>query len=267
MAAAAGPPLLLAHLLAAAQGAAAQASCCNKQHVSAVAEVAHPLPWLRTAHCPSSPPPPNRPAGCSCCCSSCLEALAAAGRRTRWWSSPATSAQGSARPPWTSCARVRAWLGLPACAGREVPAVHATPGANKALLSPLPVALPPTTCCTKHMCKCATHCGVRLRARSRRRGTRWKRLWLPGSSLAVSRLCSGGELASMAAANDDRTHTCSHLGLHAGRAKVLVASDAMTRGMDVDNVQNVVNYDAPVYAKTYVHRCVHGCGRALDLLL
>eukprot|EP00983_Pelagomonas_calceolata_P112190 1159859-Pelagomonas_calceolata.AAC.6 len=40
-----------------------------------------------------------------------------------------------------------------------------------------------------------------------------------------------------------------------GRAKVLVASDAMTRGMDVDNVQNIVNYDAPVYAKTYVHRC------------
>jgi len=40
----------------------------------------------------------------------------------------------------------------------------------------------------------------------------------------------------------------------AGRAKVLVASDAMTRGMDVDNVHNVVNYDAPVYAKTYVHR-------------
>lgn len=42
----------------------------------------------------------------------------------------------------------------------------------------------------------------------------------------------------------------------AGRAKVLVASDAMTRGMDVDNVQNIVNYDAPVYAKTYVHRQV-----------
>eukprot|EP00200_Dunaliella_tertiolecta_P018830 CAMPEP_0202398552 /NCGR_PEP_ID=MMETSP1128-20130828/1394_1 /ASSEMBLY_ACC=CAM_ASM_000463 /TAXON_ID=3047 /ORGANISM="Dunaliella tertiolecta, Strain CCMP1320" /LENGTH=259 /DNA_ID=CAMNT_0049001711 /DNA_START=126 /DNA_END=905 /DNA_ORIENTATION=- len=42
--------------------------------------------------------------------------------------------------------------------------------------------------------------------------------------------------------------------LRTGRAKVLVASDAMTRGMDVDNVQNIVNYDAPVYAKTYVHR-------------
>ena len=35
---------------------------------------------------------------------------------------------------------------------------------------------------------------------------------------------------------------------------VLVASDAMTRGMDVEGIANVVNYDAPVYAKTYVHR-------------
>jgi ATP-dependent RNA helicase DDX51/DBP6 len=37
---------------------------------------------------------------------------------------------------------------------------------------------------------------------------------------------------------------------------VLVASDAMTRGMDVHVIKNVVNYDAPVYVKTYVHRCV-----------
>lgn len=39
-----------------------------------------------------------------------------------------------------------------------------------------------------------------------------------------------------------------------GSATVLVASDAMTRGMDVENVANIINYDAPVYAKTYVHR-------------
>jgi hypothetical protein len=38
------------------------------------------------------------------------------------------------------------------------------------------------------------------------------------------------------------------------KTKVLVCSDAMTRGMDVEGVANVVNYDAPVYVKTYVHR-------------
>lgn len=31
--------------------------------------------------------------------------------------------------------------------------------------------------------------------------------------------------------------------------QVLVCSDAMTRGMDVENVANVISYDAPVYAK------------------
>jgi ATP-dependent RNA helicase DDX51/DBP6 len=44
----------------------------------------------------------------------------------------------------------------------------------------------------------------------------------------------------------------------AGSAKILVASDAMTRGMDVDVINNVVNYDAPVYVKTYVHRLACG---------
>lgn len=39
-----------------------------------------------------------------------------------------------------------------------------------------------------------------------------------------------------------------------GTVKVLVASDAMARGMDVSNVVNVINYDAPVYPKVYVHR-------------
>lgn len=41
---------------------------------------------------------------------------------------------------------------------------------------------------------------------------------------------------------------------HCTAPQVLVCSDAMTRGMDVAGVQNVVNYDAPVYVKTYVHR-------------
>lgn len=63
----------------------------------------------------------------------------------------------------------------------------------------------------------------------------------------------GGECSWWALHSRSLTHslTCRS---RAGRAKVLVASDAMTRGMDVDNVQNIVNYDAPVYAKTYVHR-------------
>ncbi|KAK7267670.1 hypothetical protein RIF29_20348 [Crotalaria pallida] len=39
-----------------------------------------------------------------------------------------------------------------------------------------------------------------------------------------------------------------------GAFQVLVSSDAMTRGMDVEEVRNVINYDMPKYVKTYVHR-------------
>lgn len=39
-----------------------------------------------------------------------------------------------------------------------------------------------------------------------------------------------------------------------GQIQVLVSSDAMTRGMDVEGVKNVINYDMPTYIKTYVHR-------------
>ncbi|KAG8637462.1 DEAD-box ATP-dependent RNA helicase 1 isoform X1 [Manihot esculenta] len=39
-----------------------------------------------------------------------------------------------------------------------------------------------------------------------------------------------------------------------GEIQVLVSSDAMTRGMDVEGVRNVINYDKPPYIKTYIHR-------------
>ena len=39
-----------------------------------------------------------------------------------------------------------------------------------------------------------------------------------------------------------------------GDVDVLVSSDAMTRGMDVKGVNNVINYDVPPYIKTYIHR-------------
>ncbi|XP_058189820.1 DEAD-box ATP-dependent RNA helicase 1-like, partial [Rhododendron vialii] len=40
----------------------------------------------------------------------------------------------------------------------------------------------------------------------------------------------------------------------AGDIQVLVSSDAMTRGMDVEGVTNVINYDIPAYIKTYIHQ-------------
>ena len=43
----------------------------------------------------------------------------------------------------------------------------------------------------------------------------------------------------------------------AGYFEVVVASNAMTHGIDVESVINVVNYGMPSYAKTYVHHASH----------
>ncbi|KAL5577303.1 hypothetical protein UlMin_019002 [Ulmus minor] len=43
-------------------------------------------------------------------------------------------------------------------------------------------------------------------------------------------------------------------GFRKGEVQVLVSSDAMTRGMDVEGVKHVINYDMPMYIKTYIHR-------------
>lgn len=43
-------------------------------------------------------------------------------------------------------------------------------------------------------------------------------------------------------------------GFKNGRTQVLVATDIASRGIDVDEITHVVNYDMPVDAETYVHR-------------
>jgi ATP-dependent RNA helicase RhlE len=39
-----------------------------------------------------------------------------------------------------------------------------------------------------------------------------------------------------------------------GRVRVLVATDVAARGLDVDDISHVINYDLPMEAETYVHR-------------
>jgi len=43
-------------------------------------------------------------------------------------------------------------------------------------------------------------------------------------------------------------------GFKRGRYRVLVATDVAARGLDVDDITHVINYDLPVEAETYVHR-------------
>jgi ATP-dependent RNA helicase RhlE len=43
-------------------------------------------------------------------------------------------------------------------------------------------------------------------------------------------------------------------GFKKGRFRVLVATDVAARGLDVDDISHVINYDLPMEAETYVHR-------------
>ena len=43
-------------------------------------------------------------------------------------------------------------------------------------------------------------------------------------------------------------------GFKRGRFRILVATDVAARGLDVDDITHVINYDLPLEAETYVHR-------------
>ena len=45
------------------------------------------------------------------------------------------------------------------------------------------------------------------------------------------------------------------------RIKILVATDVAARGIDIPNMQQVINFDVPTVAKDYVHR-IGRTGRA-----
>jgi ATP-dependent RNA helicase RhlE len=55
--------------------------------------------------------------------------------------------------------------------------------------------------------------------------------------------------------NKDQTERALVMnGFHEGSNKVLIATDVSSRGIDIPNVEYVVNYDLPEVAENYVHR-------------
>jgi superfamily II DNA/RNA helicase len=83
-----------------------------------------------------------------------------------------------------------------------------------------------------------------------------------GADRLVKRLRGRGhEAVSM---HGDKTQSQRERALrsfHAGDASTLVATDVAARGIDVDDVTHVINFDAPADRDTYVHR-VGRTGRA-----
>jgi ATP-dependent RNA helicase RhlE len=83
-----------------------------------------------------------------------------------------------------------------------------------------------------------------------------------GAERLAKRLAATGLKA--AALHADRTQaqrTHAVEGFRSGRYRVLVATDVAARGLDIDGITHVVNYEVPSNRETYVHR-VGRTGRA-----
>jgi ATP-dependent RNA helicase RhlE len=83
-----------------------------------------------------------------------------------------------------------------------------------------------------------------------------------GAERLARRLASSGLKA--AALHADRTQaqrTQAVEGFRGGQYRVLVATDVAARGLDIDGITHVVNYEVPSNRETYVHR-VGRTGRA-----
>ncbi|MBP1634991.1 MAG: rhlE 2 [Acidobacteria bacterium] len=93
-----------------------------------------------------------------------------------------------------------------------------------------------------------------------------------GADRLASRLASAG--IRCVALHADRTQaerTSAVEGFKSGRYKALVATDVAARGLDIEGVAHVVNYEVPTSADAYVHRVgrtgrAHASGTALTLV-
>lgn len=83
-----------------------------------------------------------------------------------------------------------------------------------------------------------------------------------GADRVVKQLAKSGIPAE--ALHGNKTQATRNRTLHnfrTNRTKVVVATDVAARGIDVDNISHVVNYDLPMEPETYVHR-IGRTGRA-----
>jgi len=71
----------------------------------------------------------------------------------------------------------------------------------------------------------------------------------------VEKLLAAGIQATAIHGNKSQAaRTKALAGFKRGRFRVLVATDVAARGLDIDDITHVINYDLPMEAETYVHR-------------
>jgi ATP-dependent RNA helicase RhlE len=79
--------------------------------------------------------------------------------------------------------------------------------------------------------------------------------------LARKLVAAGLKAAALHADRTQSQRTQAVEGFRSGRHRVLVATDVAARGLDIDGITHVVNYEVPSNRETYVHR-VGRTGRA-----
>ncbi len=83
-----------------------------------------------------------------------------------------------------------------------------------------------------------------------------------GANMLAERLVKGGVQAAVIHGNKSQSARQRALDAFKSRqVQVLVATDIAARGIDIDNITHVINYDIPVDAESYVHR-IGRTGRA-----
>ncbi|MBC8206763.1 MAG: DEAD/DEAH box helicase [Kiritimatiellales bacterium] len=86
-----------------------------------------------------------------------------------------------------------------------------------------------------------------------------------GANKVVVKLEAAGISASAIHGNKSQTaRTKALAGFKAGNVRALVATDIAARGIDVDGITHVVNYDLPEEPETYVHRIGRTARAGLD---
>jgi ATP-dependent RNA helicase RhlE len=92
------------------------------------------------------------------------------------------------------------------------------------------------------------------------RQTHWEQVLVftgrkTGADLLVARLKTAGIQAEVMHGDKDMSHRRRALDAFAdGHVQVLVATDVAQRGLDIEGISHVVNYDVPQNAEDYVHR-------------
>ncbi|WP_300449530.1 DEAD/DEAH box helicase [Accumulibacter sp.] len=83
-----------------------------------------------------------------------------------------------------------------------------------------------------------------------------------GANRLAEQLCKAGIEATAIHGNKSQpARTCALAGFKAGTIRVLVATDLAARGLDIEELPHVVNFELPQVAEDYVHR-IGRTGRA-----